>query len=217
MGNKASTQPVTNKNEKDVEAELAKFLKGNSPLQWSPQDVVQWLKLNKIADESLFGSILDDKIDGEFISEAPSEILQNYLKEHSKENIETFIDNQIRNHDMVLAFQMEEKTEIQLEDHKPNIEELTIENAKDLIIQFHKYTYNSLESGAPTVKRMWAHQPKISRRYYGAKVVNLTPREKKSSIDRILYYSLAVSAYQTADQRLMWPRCVSSKRVNPSR
>jgi len=66
------------------------------------------------------------------------------------------------------------------------------------------------------VKRMWAFQPNISRRFFGAHVEHLRNTYKGEALEQILYHAFSVSAIQTADQRMMYPRSVTSKRVNPS-
>ena len=207
----------------EKEEQLQNFLKKESPLQWTPEQVIEWLRLNNVGEE-MFPVVSDLFIDGECLSETPMDCLQDWITRHAKgklnmEQVTKLIGEQVRTHDMVVAFQSTDQTTLNYDEHQSEVsgDAITEQTAAQVIQNFHAYTKNSATGGAPTVKRMWAYQPKITRRYYGCDIHKLIPRSEVAGIDQILYYSLSVSAYQTADQRLMWPRSVSSKRVNPSR
>ena len=228
MGNNKSTnsENVPEITEKDID----KLLK-NGALCWTKWDVATWLKYHKF--DKAAETALELAIDGECIAETPEEKLKQWMTTYShkitEKEFDTLFDlvkQNIRASELVDAFispNISPTIEI-TEVHLPKTAKEEWNNQdkfKELVWDYHVYTYNTTKVGAPTVKRSWILQPKISRRFYGDRIYKLKGCKKFSLeenplLDSFLYYSFSVSAHQDETQKSIWPRTFSSKRVNPS-
>ena len=215
----------------DTHEELEKVLKNTSPLVWTPAAVVQWLGLHSEIPEEMqrhLASVVEACcIDGEALCGAPLDVLEEWLdlkeNERVKGTVMALVTSEIRSHQLVVPFITEElssadKATVEINNPPVDVGEAlsSSEMVQQALMHFHSYTKNSLRGGAPTVKRVWSYQPKITRRYYGSKIEllkDITPQ----GLGQILRYSVAVSAVQSGMQLISSPRSLSSKRVNPSR